>query len=161
MLDLHGEFHPQPGEPIVFTQRSSLVIVNLSLIAMPFSLHLGHRKVKNISKPCYLSEINFANCSRRSNLLIPQNEEKIEKGSQQTKKRRQEQRNAGITMWIFLTRSRDMLAAISPRSLLIVVHMNYQLPDFIMFCASLRSPKCATINLSQAKCICAPLKNDR
>lgn len=56
MLDLHGEFHPQPGEPIVFTQRSSLVIVNLSLIAMAFSLHLGQQGEKYIE--ALLSERN-------------------------------------------------------------------------------------------------------
>jgi hypothetical protein len=55
---------------IAFTQYfESFAIVNLFPALQPFL-----KKVKNISKLWYRSEINFANCSRQSNLLIPQGE---------------------------------------------------------------------------------------
>lgn len=150
MLDL-WEFHPTAN--CFHTAQNHLG--DCKSLDLPF-LHLdgpwlSSGKVKNISKFCYLSEINFANCSRWSNLLIPQNE-KIEK-------KRRHLRSSEAKAWKrwnhdvnFSYTKPDMFAAISLSLclLFIVVHMNYQLLDFIMFCffPCALSPKCTTINLS-------------
>lgn len=85
MLDLQQS---HPDRTYCFHTATSIVIAN-RVLSLPRRLE----KVKNISKHWYLSEINFANCSRRSNLLIPQNE-KIEN----EKKRLKELQNVEITM---------------------------------------------------------------
>jgi hypothetical protein len=132
---------------IAFTQHfEKFAIVNLFPALEPFL-----KKVKNISKLWYRNEINFANCSRQSNLLIPQNGEKIEKRMSKSR------RNVKITMWIFHTCT-DICCAqplgsrFSFPSPFIVVHMNYQLLDFITLCSSFTAelfPKCTAISLSR------------
>lgn len=102
MLDLRrGEATVPICIHIAFTQHK-IVIVNLS------TERRGREKVKNISKRWYLSEINFANCSRWSNLLIPQNEGKLKKKYITKTKAREKCKRLKITMWISHTRS-DML----------------------------------------------------
>lgn len=88
MLDLQQS---HPDRTYCFHTATSIVIAN-RVLSLPRRLGCV-AKVKNISKQWYLSEINFANCSRRSNLLIPQNE-KIEN----EKKRLKELQNVEITM---------------------------------------------------------------